>query len=160
MTGFFETLNTSLGGSNKEPSNGGFFETIAEKEPEISKEANPYLDVAKQLGLGLAERLTFPLDIIKNISHAISIGDLNDEDPEVQKQASESVQKIFDYFPTQELAEKFISEQTGINLNQETTAGEHVRSISRLFSLGKGSILKSGAKNILKRLGGAVLGAE
>lgn len=159
MTGFFEILNQSLGQEEKKEKpkeKTGFFEQLNPEGPSLEEKG---IDVAKQVGLGLLEKFTYPLDILKSLTHAAGSREIGKiEDPEARSKAEDTMNEFYDYFPTQELAEKFVTKNTGIQFQPQTEEGKRARTLSRLFSLQPGKLLSGSAKQLAKKSAGAAIG--
>lgn len=145
-----------------------FWSDYEDQEPSTSNQSVPEnrnlgQDIGLQTTLGLAKRFTFPLDILKSFATALGQQTLREEareDPnlnmEVAQQAFEDISK---YFPTQDAAEEFIKESTGVDLSPKTEIGKFFRKAGEFRGLTPGKFfedrLKGERNKALGSLGGA-----
>lgn len=117
--------------------------------------------------LGLAKRVTAPLDLLKLLTTGEALTDLDELEDAFKKAGKpfdreDYINKVFEasqYFPTQQLAEDLVKEHTGVSLEPKDTFSKLVRNASEIFATGPKGLLKKPAKQVAKRAAGGVGGA-
>lgn len=146
---------------------------IEEKTPE--KEPSFWQNVADnpltQSILGVAKRVTYPLDMLKMMVMGEGFSGLEELEAAAKKEGipfdrEKYIETVFDIgskVPTQQMGEDLVKEKTGVDLAPKDTFSKIIRTGSEIASTGPSGLLKQPAKEIgkqvLKRTAGGLAGA-
>ena len=119
-----------------------------------------------QAVLGTFKRFTWPLDLLKMAALAEGVSGAEEIEEAVTKEGGKFdkdyyLKKVFEAaqaLPTQDAAEEFIKEQTGLDLSPKGTAANIFRKAGEIGSLSPGKIAGAPIKEIAKKSTGALTG--
>lgn len=137
-------------------------------EPQPSTTQKVASSAPTQAALGTLKRFTWPFDVLKAAALGEGLSGVEEIEEIAQRERvpfdrQNYLKKVFEAaeaLPTQDMAEKFIQEKTGLDLSAKGKIGKIARKGGEFLSLTTpGSLLEEGAKGLAKKGAGAVTGA-
>lgn len=153
----------------KAPKNESIFDVVRSRPKKFSPEPSTIQKIASsvpsQAALGTFKRFTYPLDLIKMAALGEGLSGVDELEEIAEREGvafdrQDYLRKVFqaaEALPTQDLAEKFIQEKTGLNLAPQGKFGKFARKTGELFGLT--SKLGQGTTQLGKSAAGSATGA-